>query len=131
VLRDNVSFTRAAYLEFDLEAMMAGEIYADFTLLWLAVHQSRVEGAPETCWLEKWSQEAAEQGTRALDSLRDGVQEAISILGRGFLAHPANGPCASNCRAAISAPRTITASFCAWSTALSSSSWPKTATCCW
>jgi hypothetical protein len=91
VLRDNVSFTRAAYLEFDLEAMMDGEIYADFTLLWLAVHQSRVEGAPETCWLEKWSQEAAEQGTRALDSLRDGVQEAISILGRGFLAHPANG----------------------------------------
>lgn len=91
LLRDNVSFTRAAYLEFDLEAMMAGELYADFTLLWLTAHQSRLEGAPETCWLEQWSQEAAEQGTRALDSLRDGVQEAISILGRGFLAHPANG----------------------------------------
>jgi len=91
LLRDNVSFTRAAYLEFDLEAMMAGELYADFTLLWLTAHQSRLEGAPESCWLEKWSQEAAEQGTRALDSLRDGVQEAISILGRGFLAHGANG----------------------------------------
>jgi hypothetical protein len=91
VLRDNVSFTRAAYLEFDLEAMMAGEIYADFSLLWLTAHQSRLEGAPESCWLEKWSQEAAEQGTRALDSLRDGVQEAIATLGRGFLAHPANG----------------------------------------
>ena len=90
VLRDNASFTRAAYLEFDLEAMMAGELYADFSLLWLTVHQSRLEGAPESCWLEKWSREAAEQGTRALDSLRDGVQEAIAILGRGFLAHPAN-----------------------------------------
>lgn len=90
ILRDNVSFTRAAYLEFDLEAMMDGEIYADFTLLWLAAHQSRFEGDPQTCWLEKWSQEAAEQGTRALDSLRDGVQNAISELGRGFLAYPAN-----------------------------------------
>lgn len=90
LLRDNVSFTRAAYLEFDLEAMMDGEIYADFTLLWLAAHQSRFEGDPQTCWLEQWSQEAAEQGTRALESLRDGVQNAISELGRGFLAHPAN-----------------------------------------
>ncbi len=101
VLRDNVSLTRAAYLEFDLEMMMTGEIYADFSLLWLICHQSRVESPPsippdggETgggCWLEKWSQAAAEQGTRALDALRDGVQDAIGALGRGFLAHPANG----------------------------------------
>jgi hypothetical protein len=92
VLRDNVSLTRAAFLEFDLEAMMTGELYADFALLWLVCHQSRVEGAPpSTCWLERWSQAAAEQGTRALDALRDGVQEAIAALGRGFLAHPANG----------------------------------------
>ena len=42
VLRDNVSLTRAAYLEFDLEMMMTGEIYADFSLLWLVCHQSRV-----------------------------------------------------------------------------------------
>ena len=41
---------------------------------------------PSNCWLETWSQAAAEQGTRALDALRDGVQEAISALGRGFLA---------------------------------------------
>ena len=32
----------------------------------------------------------SEQGTRALDQLRDGVEEAIAALGRGFLAHPAN-----------------------------------------
>ncbi len=113
VLRDNISLTRAAYLEFDLELMMTGELYADFSLLWLVCHQSRVEGlgnrelgvgnredkdttahsplpTPSDCWLERWSQEAAEQGTRALDALRDGVQEAISALGRGFLAHKAN-----------------------------------------
>ncbi len=113
ILRDNISLTRVAYVEFDLEAMFQGELYADFTLLWLLCHQSRVEvgGAavkereaedeaeplpaarpllPSDCWLEHWSQQAAEQGTRALDALRDGVQEAIAALGRGFLAHPAN-----------------------------------------
>ncbi len=94
VLRDNASFSRAAYLEFDLEGMMRGELYADFNLLWLVCHESRVTGhsslVTHDSWLERWSQAAAEQGARALDSLRDGVQEAISALGRGFLAHKAN-----------------------------------------
>ena len=67
ILRDNVSLSRQAYVEFDLEAMMAGELYSDFVLLWLLCHQSRVEGErPEDCWLEKWSQEAQQQGVRAL-----------------------------------------------------------------
>ena len=43
ILRDNVRLTRQAYVEFDLEAMMEGEVYADFVLLWLLCHQSRVE----------------------------------------------------------------------------------------
>lgn len=103
ILRDNASLTRAAYVEFDLEKMMTEQVYADFTLLWLLCHQSRVEiraadgqspisnlQSPANCWLEKWSQQAAEQGTRALDALRIGVQEAITALGRGFLAHPGN-----------------------------------------
>src|SRR5690606_10890014 len=59
---------------------------------WLLCHQSRVEGErAEQFWLERWAQEAAESGTRALDDLRDGVQAAIEALGRGFLEHPANG----------------------------------------
>jgi hypothetical protein len=111
ILRDNVSLTRAAYVEFDLEAMFDGELYSDFSLFWLVAHQSRVEvretgdrrletddqspvsnlQSPANCWLEKWSQTAVEQGTRALDALRDGVQEAIAALGRGFLAHKGNG----------------------------------------
>ena len=110
VLRDNVSLTRAAFVEFDLEALFTGEHYADFALLWLLCHQSRMElpsSIPPTggeagvsppvggteggaCWLERWSQVATEQGVRALDALRDGVQEAISALGQGFLAHRAN-----------------------------------------
>jgi hypothetical protein len=93
ILRDNVSLTRQAYVEFDLQAMMDGEVYSDFVVLWLLAHQSRVEGdRPELCWLEKWSQSAQQHGTRALDSLRDGVEEAIKALGSGFLAHPDNKP---------------------------------------
>lgn len=95
LLRDNVSLTRQAYVEFDLQAMMDSEAYSDFFLLYLVCHQSRVEVAegkgPEHCWLEKWYNTAAQQGVRALDQLRDGVQKAIEALGGGFLAYPANG----------------------------------------
>ena len=91
ILRDNASLTRQAYVEFDLEAMMEGEVYSDFVLLWLLCHQSRVEGErPSECWLERWMKTAEEQGTRALDQLRDGVQKAIEALGRGFLERPDN-----------------------------------------
>jgi hypothetical protein len=91
LLRDNTSLTRQAYVEFDLEAMFESEVFPDFVLLWTVCHQSRVEGEPpETCWLERWSQKAAEQGTRAQERLRQGVETAITALGRGFLAHSAN-----------------------------------------
>lgn len=91
ILRNNISLTRQAFVEFDLEAMMDGEVYADFALFWLVCHQSRVEGdRPEQCWLEKWSRTAQETGTRALDTLRQGVEDAIKALGRGLLGHQAN-----------------------------------------
>lgn len=91
LLRDNFSLTRQAYVEFDLQAMMSGEVYSDFILLYMILHQSRVETErPEQCWLERWTQEAQRRGTRALDQLRKWVQQAIQTLGQGFLAHPAN-----------------------------------------
>jgi hypothetical protein len=91
LLRDNASLTRAAYVEFDLEAMFTGQVYADFVVLWLVCHQSRLEGdPPEKCVLERWRADAAERGTRALEQLRGGVERAIVELGAGFLAHPAN-----------------------------------------
>ncbi|MGO9955051.1 MAG: N-6 DNA methylase, partial [Solirubrobacteraceae bacterium] len=91
LLRDNVTLTRQAYVEFDLEAIMATEAYEDFALLWLCAHQSRLEAEnPAGCWLERWTQAAQRDGTRALGELRSGVQRAIEALGRGFLAQPAN-----------------------------------------
>src|SRR5262245_439595 len=90
ILRKNVSLTRQSYVEFDLEAMMNGEQFPDFMMLWLLCHESRVNAEkPQDCWLESWSKAAHEQGTRALDQLSNGVEEAIKALGRGFLAHPA------------------------------------------
>lgn len=91
ILRDSKSLTRQSYVEFDVEGMMNGEVYSDFVLLWMLCHQSRVEAdKPEECWLEKWSQAAQEQGTRALDQLRNGVEQAIKELGQGFLSHMGN-----------------------------------------
>jgi len=91
LLRDNASLTRQAYVEFDLDGMMFGEVYSDFILLFLLLHQSRVEAEkPEQCWLEQWTRKAQEQGTRALDQLRSGVEQAIVSLGKGFLAHAGN-----------------------------------------
>lgn len=91
ILRDSSSLTRQAYVEFDLEAMMEGECYSDFVMLWLLCHESRVRAdRPENCWLEKWCQQAKEEGTRALDHLREGVETAIKSLGTGFLAQANN-----------------------------------------
>lgn len=91
LLRDNKSLTRDAYVEFDLEGMMTGEVYSDFVLLFLLLHESRLEAErPDQCWLERWTQEAQAQGARALDQLRGGVENAIAALGQGLVTHPAN-----------------------------------------
>lgn len=91
VLRDNAAMTRQAFVEFDLEAMLEGQEYHDFVLLWMLLHESRLEAErPEECWLEKWMATSRAQGTRALDSLRVGVETAITALGTGLVSHRNN-----------------------------------------
>ena len=95
LLRDSTSLVGSAYVEFDLEAIFEGDLFADFLMLFSLCHQSRLEvrdlekGAA-SCWAEAWRTESLESGSRALNQLRDGVIEAITTLGTGFLAHPAN-----------------------------------------
>ncbi|MEU3999198.1 DNA methyltransferase, partial [Streptomyces fungicidicus] len=95
LLRDSSALATASYVEFDLEAIFDGELFSEFVLLYRLLHVSRFEvaegAAPSSCWLEKWRTEAIASGTRALDQLRKGVQEAITALGTGFLRHPENG----------------------------------------
>ncbi len=94
ILRDSTSLTGSSYIDIDLEAMFAGELFAEFVVLYRLLHVSRYEipdgAAPSACWMERWRAEAIEAGARALDQLRDGVQAAIAHLGTGFLRHPAN-----------------------------------------
>ncbi len=94
LLRDSAALSGSAYVEFDLEAIFDGELFSDFVLLYLTCHQSRFQdhagNGPASCYLEQWRAFAAEQGERALNLLREGVQQAISCLGTGFLSHPGN-----------------------------------------
>lgn len=92
ILRDSVSLTRQAFVEFDLEAMFNGEVFVDFALLYRVAHATRFSGErPEDCLLERWIAAARNEGIRALDQLRDGVESALTTLGTGFLRHRDNG----------------------------------------
>jgi len=91
LLRSGSTGSRASFVEFDLEWIFATQSFANFFLAWLTCHQSRLEARPQGgCWLDAWVDEAAASGIRSLDRLRGQVTQAISILGAGFLAHPAN-----------------------------------------
>jgi hypothetical protein len=96
ILRDSTSLVGSSYIDVDLEAMFDGELVSEFVVLYRLLHVSRYEipdgAAPSACRMERWRAEAIEAGARALDQLRDGVQNAIAHLGTGFLRHPANTP---------------------------------------
>ncbi|MGV9533963.1 Eco57I restriction-modification methylase domain-containing protein [Streptosporangium sandarakinum] len=93
ILRDSTNLVGSAYVEFDLEAIFDGELYAEFVLLYTLLHASRFEllsdgDATPTCadcWLEKWRAFAAGTGLRAREQLREGVQKALEALGTGFM----------------------------------------------
>ncbi len=93
IARDNASLTRPAWVEVDLERLFTEERYADFSVLWLLLHATRfgAEGAASSdCALEQWRNACREQGTRARETLRVGVEHALVVLGQGFVSHPAN-----------------------------------------
>lgn len=95
LLRDADTLTRPAYLEFDLATILreGEDRYADFAALWRLLHGSRAGGAkalPADCAWEKWKTEGHSLGLRVRDGLRDGVTEALLILGNGFLGHRDN-----------------------------------------
>jgi N-6 DNA Methylase len=92
LLHDNPSLVKPAYLAADLELMIEGERFDEFSVLWLVLHASRFQH-PNTgsCVLDDWKQKAEESGERVLGALRGGVQSALESLGWGFLNHPANG----------------------------------------
>lgn len=93
LLRDAETLTRPSFLEFDIETILAeaSDRYADFAALWRILHSSRASTATSAggVW-EKWKADGHAQGIRVRDGLRDGVTQALLILGSGFLSHPEN-----------------------------------------
>ncbi|WP_129672693.1 N-6 DNA methylase [Candidatus Chloroploca sp. Khr17] len=113
LLRDSARFTRPAYVEFDLRAILEGEKFSEFAILYRLLHRSRLPDSspprhrdtedrkeatslsasvarPEDCLLEKYHQYAVEAGGRVRNGLRVGVEVALKTLGNGLLAHPTN-----------------------------------------
>ncbi|MDE0218322.1 MAG: N-6 DNA methylase [Spirochaetaceae bacterium] len=93
IARDNASLTRPAWIEADLNRIFTEDLYPDFAALWLLAHESRfgrADAPAATCPLETWREEARQEGTRARDKLSDGFQQALEMLGQGFLSHTAN-----------------------------------------
>ena len=93
IARDNASLTRPAWIEADLARIFAEDLYSDFAALWLLAHESRFGSADApaaNCPLEVWREEARQEGTQARDRLSAGFQEALKILGQGFLSNVTN-----------------------------------------
>ena len=94
LMRDNVSLTRPAWIEADLEKILTEGLFADFSALWLLIHASRfgaMDASPSDCPLERWRERGRIDGSAAKDKLRIGVEAALRELGAGFLENPANG----------------------------------------
>jgi hypothetical protein len=93
LLRNSARSSRPSYLAIDLEAIVEGNLYNEFALVYRLLHRSRLpaDGAdPHDCFLETWYQQGIEEGGRVRRGLRIGVKAALETLGSGFLRHKDN-----------------------------------------
>ncbi|RON49533.1 Eco57I restriction-modification methylase domain-containing protein [Pseudomonas frederiksbergensis] len=90
LLRDAATLTRPSFLEVDLQDLLSGQRYAEFTNVWRLLHASRAGNGLQSCIWESWREAGQEEGTRVRDGLRLGVTQALLTLGEGFLQHHSN-----------------------------------------
>ena len=93
LLRDSARLSKPTYLEFDLQAMLEGNAYGEFTALYRLIHATRFpnpDAEPHECLLESYYNQGIEEGGRVRERLRDGVKNALEILGAALLRHPSN-----------------------------------------
>ena len=93
LLRSSATLARPQYLEFDLESILEDQRYAEFTSLWRILHGSRIllgDGPDAFCVWEQWRTAGISEGLRVRDGLRDGVTEALMVLGTGFIKQDSN-----------------------------------------
>lgn len=88
LMRSATALSRPEFLEFDLGAILSGDFYNEFVLLYRILHSSRVRdvetGTDLDIW-EEWRNTSISDGERVRDRLRDGVQSAIIAFGNGFI----------------------------------------------
>ena len=130
VLRDNSALTRQAYVEFDLEAMFGGEVYADFVaaLARLPPVARRGRHAPRTAGSSGGRKTAQKREPgRSTRSARRGGRDQLS---RRRLPRPPreHDTARDSSRRRRSTPRLLPRSSCGSSTGCSSCSSPRTAT---
>ena len=93
LLRDNSRLIKQSYIEFDLQAMMEENHYADFAVMVRLLHATRMPKSIETgdeSLIEQYHQESLDSGSRIREKLSEAVEKSIILLGTGFLQHPAN-----------------------------------------
>jgi type I restriction-modification system DNA methylase subunit len=95
LMRDNPALSRPTYFSIDLSSLLRDRDVQVFDgLFWRFLHVSRASRKlwddPTTCLWEEWRQDLEAHGIRAREGLRDGVEQAIRVLGNGFLNSPDN-----------------------------------------
>lgn len=88
LMRDNASFTRPTFIEFNLKVIFENSAFSDFSTMWLMLHSSRFNkttDSKDTCWLEKWRLEGIRAGTVIRERLRGNFERALLAFGNGFL----------------------------------------------
>ncbi|MXY42970.1 MAG: N-6 DNA methylase, partial [Dehalococcoidia bacterium] len=93
LLRDSARLSKPTYLEFDLQAIIEGNAYGEFVVLYRLLHATRFprKGVdPHECLLEDYYNQGIEEGGRVREKLRDGVRSALEILGTALVEHPRN-----------------------------------------
>lgn len=85
-----MALTNRHYLEFDLQTMFGhgSDEYAEFFRLWLVMHSSRTriqkDAAGQTIW-DLWFQDGVNSGEPAREALSRNLEQALQLLGEGFL----------------------------------------------
>jgi hypothetical protein len=92
ILRDSSILTKLSYLEFNLEKMVEDDLYADFALLYLLIHRSRMpqEMGAESSYIETYHLNGLESGSRIREKLSIAVEQSILRLGQDLLGDGAN-----------------------------------------
>lgn len=94
LLRDSTAVALSSYLDIDLDAVLEARDTEAFAGVYRVLHASRAARIdahdPSTCLWEQWRKELEQGGERVREGLSGNVQQALRVLGCGFLEHPAN-----------------------------------------